>query len=101
MQPALSQTAGTHISSTNDNAFTFYEVGNIAGVPSLTGPHMLIDTIGSQLDYIKVGVVITVILDIFTYPGTNAATTFQYAGVYMNYTFYNQAQPIIQATSSA
>jgi len=94
---ASSETAGT---AATVPAFTIKEVGIGASTPSLTGPHMLIDTIGSQLAYIKVGVVITLVLDIDTYPGANAATTFQYAGVYMNYTFYNQAQPIIQAPSA-
>ena len=70
-----------------------------AGVTSsgLTGPHMLIDTIGSQLAYIKVGIVITMIVDPSAgYPTTgNTATTFQYAGVYMAYSLWNTAQPVV------
>ena len=57
---------------------------------------MLIDTVGSQLAFIKVGVVITLILDVANYPTSNTATSFQYAGVYMNYTLYNTAQPIVK-----
>ena len=56
---------------------------------------MLIDA-QSQLAYIKIGIVITVVWDINNYPNTNPATTFQYAGVYMNYTLFNTAQPIIR-----
>ena len=61
---------------------------------------MTIDPIGSQLAYLKVGIVITVINDITTYPTGNTATSFQYAGVYMNYTLFNTAQPIIQAAGA-
>lgn len=41
--------------------FTFSAAGSAS--PGLTGPHMLIDTIGSQLAFIKVGIVITTIQD--------------------------------------
>ena len=72
----------------------------ITGV-DLTGPQMLIDTIGSQLAYLKVGIVITLIVDATTaggYPTTsNAATTFEYSGVYMPFSLWNTAQPIIQS----
>ena len=74
--------------------FTRTTVGSASA--GLTGPQMLIDTVGSQLAYIKVGVVITMILDVANYPTSNTATSFQYAGVYMNYTLYNTAQPIVQ-----
>lgn len=60
---------------------------------AVSGPRMIINSFGSQLSYIKVGIVITTILDITTYPTANP-TTFQYSGVYMNYTLYNVAQPI-------
>jgi hypothetical protein len=62
----------------------------------LTGPNILINTIGSQLQYIKIGMVITTILDWAGYPANNPAS-FQYSGVYMNYTLYNLAQPIIKS----
>ena len=58
---------------------------------------MLIDTLGSQLAYIKIGIVITLIVDPTGYPNVgNTASTFQYAGVYMPYSLWNTAQPIIQ-----
>ena len=83
----------------SDTDFTVTAVG--AASAGLTGPQMLISTIGSQLAYIKVGIVITVINDITGYPQTgNTATSFQYAGVYMPYTLYNTAQPIIIATTT-
>lgn len=66
----------------------------------LTGPNVLIDLIGSQLQYIKIGFVITTILDLDNYP-TNNPADFQYSGVYMNYTLYNVAQPIIQSDRAA
>ena len=80
-----------------DTAFTTTNAGSPS--PGLTGPEMTIDPIGSQLAYLKIGIVITVINDITTYPTGNTATSFQYAGVYMNYTLFNTAQPIIQAPS--
>ena len=55
---------------------------------------MIIDNIGGQLQFLQIGIVITTVLDYNTYPATNPAS-FQYAGVYMNYTLYNTAQPII------
>jgi hypothetical protein len=64
----------------------------------LTGPRMVVSNIGSQLQYVKVGIVITIILDRNNYPTANPAG-FQYAGVYMNYTLYNTAQPIIKGTA--
>ena len=66
----------------------------------LSGPEMTIDPIGSQLAYLKIGIVITVINDSVTYPTGNTATTFQYAGIYMNYTLFNTAQPVLQAASA-
>ncbi len=60
---------------------------------AVSGPQMLINAYGSQLAYIKIGIVITTILDIMTYPDSNPAN-FQYSGIYMNYTLYNVAQPI-------
>ena len=78
-------------------AFTTSAAGGAS--PGLTGPEMTIDPIGSQLAYLKIGIVITVINDITTYPTGNTATSFQYAGVYMNYTLFNTAQPVIQAPS--
>ena len=92
--PQATLAAGT------SSAFVIHQIG-AASTPSLTGPIMLINQYGSQLAYIKIGIVITIVLDIDTYPGANAAKTFQYAGVYMNYTYYNNAQPIIQAASAA
>ena len=66
----------------------------------LTGPRILIDTIGSQLAYLKIGIVITTILDYTNYP-TNNPAAFQYSGVYMNYTLFNLAQPIVKSTPGA
>ncbi len=50
-----------------------------------------------QLQFIKIGIVITTILTIGTYPGNNP-TTFQYSGVYMSYSLFNVAQPVVQGT---
>ena len=66
---------------------------------ALTGPQMLIDPISSQLEYIKVGLVITTVLDLDTYP-TNNPASFQYAGIYMSYSFFNNPEPVIRAPSS-
>ena len=82
----------------DNTAFTFAAAGSAA--LGLSGPEMTIDPIGSQLAYLKIGIVITVINDIVSYPTGNTATTFQYAGVYMNYTLFNTAQPVLQATSA-
>ena len=78
-------------------SFTVSAAGAVS--PGLSGPEMTIDPIGSQLAYLKIGIVITVINDIVSYPTGNTATTFQYAGVYMNYTLFNTAQPVLQAPS--
>lgn len=74
------------------NGFTRTQAGTAS--VGLSGPEMLISTIGSQLQFIKVGIVITVIADVQDYPTSNTATSFQYAGVYMSYTLYNTPQPI-------
>ena len=55
---------------------------------------MMIDKIGDQLQFIKIGIVITVIADVKDYPNSNTAKSFQYAGVYMACTQFNTAQPI-------
>lgn len=60
---------------------------------------MLIDTVGTQLRYIKIGIVITTILDATNYPAINTAG-FLYSGVYMTYTLYNVAQPIVKGSTS-
>jgi hypothetical protein len=60
---------------------------------------MLIDTIGNQLKYIKIGIVITTILSIDSYPLYNPAN-FVYSGIYMPYTSYNLAQSITQSSRS-
>lgn len=59
---------------------------------------MLIDPVGTQLKYIKIGIVITTVIDATLYPNINTAN-FLYSGVYMTYTLYNIAQPIIRGTS--
>ena len=79
------------------SSFVTYTVGSGAVVPDLTGPRILIDQIGEQLRYIKIGIVITVIEDLTNYANNNPAV-FQYSGVYMPYSLFNVAQPIIQTT---
>ena len=95
--------AGTNFESDVDEALTGavgFTVRAISATTTLSGPNMLIDTVGAQLQYIKIGIVITTILDTTTYPIVNAAG-FQYSGVYMTYTLFNVAQPIIKGTRSA
>lgn len=60
---------------------------------------MLIDTVGTQLRYIKIGIVITTVLDATRYPQVNTAN-FLYSGVYMTYTLYNVAQPVVRPTAT-
>ena len=59
---------------------------------------MLIDPVGTQLKYIKIGIVITTVLDSNNYPAINTAN-FLYSGVYMTYTLYNVAQPVVRGTA--
>ena len=59
---------------------------------------MIIKAFGDQLKYIKVGIVMTVIEDISTYPDNTAG--FSYSGVYMDYALYNVDQPVSWAPSS-
>lgn len=72
--------------------------GGVTTLP-LTGPKLLIEGFGSQLQYVKVAIVITTILDITTYPTSNTAK-FSYSGIYMKYTLYNQANPLQQAPNA-
>jgi hypothetical protein len=65
----------------------------------LTGPKLLIEGFGRQLQYVKVAIVITTILDITTYPTSNTAK-FSYSGIYMKYTLYNRANPLEQAPNA-
>jgi hypothetical protein len=65
----------------------------------LTGPKIYIDSFGNHVEYVKVAFVITVILDINTYPATNEAH-FSYSGVYMAYPDLNKPFDIQQAYSS-
>jgi len=59
---------------------------------------MVLNDFGGQLKYIKVGIVITVIEDIVNYPPTTAG--FEYSGIYMDYTLFNTANPVIRSASS-
>lgn len=70
--------------------------GDNVNVGSTTGPRLLVPGFNGQLQYIKISVVITTILDITTYPGGNTAS-FQYSGIYMGYTLVNQNSPITQS----
>ncbi len=65
-------------------------------VGSTTGPRLLVPGFNGQLQYIKIAIVITTILDINTYPGGNTAN-FQYSGIYMGYTLVNQNSPVTQS----
>lgn len=66
---------------------------------ALNGPQMVIDSFGGQLKYIKISVVITTELISASYPVGNTAATFVYSGVYMNYTLYNVAKPIVKSSN--
>jgi hypothetical protein len=79
--------------------FVTQTVGNNA-LNGLTGPQFVINPYGGQLQFIQVTIVITIILDITTYPSPNPAN-FAYSGIYMNYTLYNNAQPVIQTPRTA
>lgn len=74
--------------------------GDNLNVGSTTGPRLLVPGFNGQLQYIKISVVITTILDYPTYPGGNTAN-FQYSGIYMGYTLINQNTPISQALLDA
>ena len=84
----------TSLADTDESQQGFTRNLNTNAAVTLTGPNMLIQMI-PQLAYIKVGIVITTILARNTYPATNP-TTFQYAGVYMSYSLFNVAQPVVQ-----
>lgn len=85
--------AGTSIIYANAAAGTFTNI-------PLTGPIVLVQGFNGQLQYVKIGIVITTILDITTYPTGNTAN-FQYSGIYMNYTLVNQPTPLQQALASS
>lgn len=74
--------------------------GDNINVGSTTGPRLLVPGFNGQLQFIKISVVITTILDITTYPGGNTAS-FQYSGIYMGYTLVNQNSPITQSQLDA
>lgn len=78
---------------TTTGDFVVRTVGGASSTADLTGPQMLINPLSPQLSYLKIGIVITTILDTVGYP-TNNPASFQYSGVYMNYTLFNLAQPI-------
>lgn len=70
---------------------------DLAGaIGSTTGPRVLVPGFNGQLQYIKIAFVITTILDLPNYPGSNTAT-FQYSGIHMGYTLINQNSPITQS----
>ncbi len=70
---------------------------DLAGaIGSTTGPRVLVPGFNGQLQYIKIAFVITTILDLPNYPGSNTAT-FQYSGIHMGYTLINQNNPITQS----
>ena len=73
--------------------------GAFTNIP-LTGPIVLVQGFNGQLQYVKIGIVITTILDITTYPTGNTAG-FQYSGIYMNYTLVNQPTPLQQALAAS
>ena len=88
--------AGTDALTDVDESETIFAENDIGTrVTDLTGPTAIINNL-DQLAYIKVGIVITVILDIIQYPNPNNPARFQYSGVFMKYTLYNVAQPIVQ-----
>ena len=74
--------------------------GTTATALPLTGPKILVKGFGSQLQYIKIAVVITTILDLDTYP-TGSTAEFQYSGIYLDYTLFNANNYLIQAADRA
>jgi hypothetical protein len=79
-----------------------YDDLTAGGAPTsipVTGPKILVKGYNGQLQYIKIAIVITTILNVATYPTGNTALNFQYSGIYMNYTLFNQPNPLQQAAS--
>jgi hypothetical protein len=66
----------------------------VIGQP-LSGPKILVKGFGGQLQYVKIGIVMTIILDRDTYLTSNPAG-FQYSGIYMPYTLFNANNPLKQ-----
>jgi hypothetical protein len=101
---ALQGNGGTALTDTNEALTTssFVYVDAAAGTASLplTGPKILVQGFNGQLQYVKIAIVITTILDIATYPTGNTAQ-FEYSGIFMNYTLFNQPNPLQQAATAA
>lgn len=83
----------------SSTVFTTHNIGDVGLTTTLTGPNMILDRFSDQIQYIKVGIVITIILNLDSYPDpTTYAAGFQYSGIFMGYTLYNVEQPIIRTT---
>lgn len=93
---ALLGNGGSSLADANEALENTGFVFNPAGAPvalPLTGPKILVKGFSGQLQYIKIGVVITTILDYTNYPDSNTAN-FQYSGIYMSYTLFNANNPL-------
>lgn len=75
-----------------DEALTIAGGDFVLGAP-LSGPKILVKGFGGQLQYVKIGIVITIILDRNNYLTANPAG-FQYSGIYMPYTLFNANNPL-------
>ena len=100
---ALRNGGGSNLADTDEAAVIGHFDTTLASVSTgptsvTSGPRMLLGDFGSQVKYVKVGIVITIITDISTNPPTSGA--FEYAGVYMDYALYNVAQPVSWAPSA-
>jgi len=85
--------SGTYSLNDLDESQQTFTIKELGSTNYMSGPNMLIDTVGTQLRFIKVGIVITTILDINAYPIYNTAN-FLYSGIYMPFTSYNIAQTV-------
>lgn len=89
---ALLGNGGTTVADANE-ALTIADDFVVGG--SVSGPKILVKGFGGQLQYVKIGIVITIILDPTDYPDSNTAN-FQYSGIYMPYTLFNANNPLQQ-----
>ena len=65
---------------------------------SPNGPKLTISNYGGALKYIKIGLVLTVIIDDVIYPTSNVDPLI-YSGVFMKYTLFNVVKPLFQGAA--
>lgn len=95
---ALQGNGGTTTLADVDEALdiTSFATDAAGSLGSTTGPRLLVSGFNGQLQYIKISIVITTILDLPNYPSGNTAS-FQYSGIYMGLSLINQNSPISQS----